>query len=99
MKYYEKDFLDILWDEECKCVIMHWKKFAKDNDFMEGLNIGLELIIKKKSYKWLADMRHMQVLAIEDQEWANSDWFPRAISGGIRKMALVQPVSALAKWV
>ncbi len=97
MEYFKKDFLEIHWDEDAKCVIMHWKKFAAGEDFRTGLNKGLQLIIEKNSSRWLADMRNMQVLALEDQDWANQDWFPRAIKGGIRKMALVQPKSALAK--
>ena len=97
MKYFSKDYLDIYWEESIQCVIMQWKKFVKGEDFREGLNKGLELIKSKNSSRWLADMRHMQVLAVADQEWSNNDWFPRAISGGIRKMALVQPASALAK--
>ncbi len=96
-KYYQKDFLDIFWLEDANCVKMVWKKFARGKEFREGLNKGLELIIKKKSDRWLADLRKMQVLSLEDQQWSNEVWFPRAIEGGIRKMAIVKPASALAK--
>lgn len=97
MKHFEKDYLEVHWDENIKCVIMIWKKFAKGLDFRNGLDTGLNLIIEKNASKWLADLRSMQVIAVEDQNWSNEDWFPRAIKGGIRKMAIVQPTSALTK--
>ncbi len=97
MKHFDEDFLEIHWDEHVKCVTMVWKKFAKGDNFRKGLNAGLDLIKQKQASKWLADMTNMQVLALDDQEWANVDWFPRGIAGGIRKMALITPKSALAK--
>jgi SpoIIAA-like len=97
MIYFSEDFLQIEWDSSSKAVIMIWKKFVKGEPFKLGLNKGLELIIKQKSFRWLADLEHMQVLSQEDQTWSSEDWFPRAVEEGIRKMAIVMPRSALAK--
>lgn len=76
---------------------MMWKDFVHGDPFRLGLDKGLELIEKKGSSRWLADLREMKVLSIEDQNWSSNDWFPRAINGGIRKMSIVLPESALAK--
>lgn len=76
---------------------MMWKDFVHGDPFRLGLNKGLELIEEKNASLWLADLRKMQVLSLEDQDWSTNDWFPRAIKGGIRKMAIVLPESALAK--
>ena len=32
-----------------------------------------------------------------DQDWANQVWFPRVLSAGLKRMALVIPASGLAK--
>ena len=97
MIHFDDTFLTVLWDEPLQCVVMQWKAYVQGEGFQRGLNAGLDLIVKKKASRWLAEMTHMQVIALADQTWANEDWFPRAIAGGIRKMALVYPKSALAK--
>ena len=97
MLYWSADFLDVFWDDSCQCAKMVWKKFVQGEDFRSGLNKGLNLIMEKKAYRWLADLRNMQVLSIADQAWSNENWFPRAVSGGIRRMAIIYPSSALAK--
>ncbi|MDZ7741648.1 MAG: STAS/SEC14 domain-containing protein [Bacteroidota bacterium] len=97
MKYFDKDFLEIYWNEDIHCVVMVWKKFIRGEDFREGLNTGLELLIEKNASRWLADLRNLKILSNEDQEWSNNEWFPRATKAGIKKMALVKPRSALAK--
>ncbi|PLX02567.1 MAG: hypothetical protein C0595_10290 [Marinilabiliales bacterium] len=97
MKYFDEDYLEIHWNENGKYVLMMWKGFAQGDSYRLGLNKGLELIESKKSNCWLADLREMKVLSLEDQDWSNNDWFPRAIKGGIRKMAIVLPTSSLGK--
>lgn len=95
MIYFDKSFLTIHWDEAAKTVIMEWKAFAQSEEFRQGLEKGLELLTKKMTGRWLADMRRMGVISIADQKWSNEDWFPRAVKGGIRFMALVMPTSVV----
>lgn len=97
MAFFNEDFLEIHYNDEDKYVLMKWKGFVHGDSFRLGLNKGLELIVMKKSSRWLADLRNMKVLSLEDQEWSSNNWFPRAIEGGIRKMAIVLPQSALGK--
>lgn len=89
-------FLSIDWDPNTQAVIMKWKSFAHGDDFRAGLNAGLDLIKEKKSHKWLADLRDLGTVPTKDQEWSNNDWYPRAIAGGIRKMAIIMPKSTLS---
>ena len=42
-------------------------------------------------------VRLLGPVAQDDQRWTNSDWFPRAVSGGVRWMAIVQPKAAVAR--
>jgi hypothetical protein len=51
----------------------------------------------KKTGRWLADLRNLGPIAPDDQQWSNEDWFPRAIAGGVRWMALVAPKRVVAK--
>lgn len=96
MTVYDKDFIAIHWLEDIKAVHMEWKKFARGDNFKEALNTGLKLIIDKKTGNWIADMVHLGTVAEEDQKWSNEDWFPRALQGGVKNMALIMPKSVIA---
>lgn len=95
MVYFNESYLTIHWDELYQCVWMEWKAFAKGENFRTGLNKGLELVIQKKTSRWLADTRNLKVVAQDDQRWTNEDWFPRALAAGVRSMAIVTPK---ARW-
>lgn len=97
MPYYDASFLKIHWNEKINCVQMEWKKFVHGEGFRSGLNKGLELVNSRKTAKWLADLKHLRVISVADQEWSKNDWFPRAISNGIRHMAIVLPDDLFAK--
>ena len=97
MIYFDEPYLAIHWDATTRCVVMEWKRFARSKDFRLGLEKGLELVKKKATGKWLADMRNMGVLSQADQNWSNEDWFPRALAAGINRMALIVPSSTLSK--
>ena len=97
MENFSAPYLNIYWLEDIEAVRMEWKKYAAGKDFRNGLDTGLELIRKKNSSRWLADLRKMQVVNQEDQQWSNDDWFPRAIKAGIRKMAIIVPMDIFGK--
>jgi hypothetical protein len=93
----DKAHLMIHWDAAGKAVVMEWKTFASGPAFRNGLDMGLDTIMKKGSHRWLADLRELSVVGSSDRDWSNEDWFPRAIAGGITRMALVVPNGVLAQ--
>jgi len=97
MNYFDAPYLSINWDDDCNCVCMEWKKFVKGRGYRDGLDKGLELAVSKSTARWLADLRMMNVVDIDDQAWSNEDWFPRAMAGGIMYMAIVVPEDEFAK--
>lgn len=97
MVYFEAPYITIHWNEENKYVRMEWTKWVQGENFRDALNKGLDLLKEKKSCKWLADLRELGVVTEEDQNWSNTDWFPRALQGGINCMALVVPKKTIAK--
>lgn len=97
MIFEDKPFLTIQWRDDIGSVYMKWKRFIDGEDFRFGLNRGLDLAIEKKTDRWLADLRKLEVVTPEDQAWSTDDWFPRAVAGGVRRMAIIVPESTLAK--
>lgn len=89
MVYFEESYLRVTYNEEMKAVFMEWQTYATSQELRKGLEKGLELIKLKNASKWFADVQALGIISEEDQQWSNEDWFPRAIAGGIRKMAVL----------
>lgn len=96
MSHYERDHLTVSWDDSLRSVVMDWHDFAEGEPYREGLNAGLELVNEKGAPNWFADLREMETVSSEDQEWSNEEWFPRAINSSLERMAIVQPESVVA---
>jgi hypothetical protein len=90
-------FLTIHWDRAAEVVTLEWREFVKGAAYRDSLDKALETAIENEGHRWLADTRNMQVVDQADQRWINEDWYPRAVAGGITRMALVMPESTLAK--
>ena len=98
MEHFKTPYLTVHWNEKVNCVHMQWIKFVKGKGFRNGMDTGLDLHIQKGSPpSWIADARNLQVLDTEDQNWTNTDWFPRALKSGIKNMALIIPKDIFAK--
>lgn len=96
MSYYDTDYLTVRYDDSVDAVVMNWHDFAQGEDFRDGLDTGLELVNEKRAENWLADLREMGAVAEDDQEWANTDWFPRAMGTSLTNMAIIKPESVVA---
>ena len=97
MIHLDERWLTIHWDESLQAVWMEWKSYCEGADFRSALDAGLTLIRQKRTSRWLADLRLLGPVRQDDQQWANNDWFPRAVAGGVRFMALVSPRAAVAR--
>ncbi|MCK6587657.1 MAG: STAS/SEC14 domain-containing protein [Polyangiaceae bacterium] len=97
MIYFDERYLTILWDGEIGAVRVEWKEFIDGPSFRAGLDAGLSLLEMRKTGKWLADLRRLGPVTMEDQRWTNEDWFPRAIAAGLRHLALVSPRKVVAQ--
>jgi hypothetical protein len=39
--------------------------------------------------RWLADLRQMNAILRQDEQWSIGDWFPRLASAGLQRMAIL----------
>lgn len=95
--YFESDVVTVDYDAASRTVSLAWKKFAKGDDFHEGLEKGFELVQKKGARRWVGDCKHLGPVAPTDQEWVNTDWCPRLLGAGVNRMAVIIPSSALSR--
>ena len=84
---------NIFYEPIIDSVIMEWKGYATSQEFREGTELMLELLIANNTFKVLAAIKDMAIIAKEDQEWLDADFLPRATTSGFRVLAVVRPES------
>ena len=82
---------DIYFDSEVNSVIMEWEGYSTSSEFREGTELMLNTLLKNNTYKVLADIRDMTLIGMEDQQWLEKDFLPRAISFGFQVIAFIKP--------
>ncbi|HSZ72688.1 MAG TPA: STAS/SEC14 domain-containing protein [Cytophagaceae bacterium] len=85
------DSYSIYFDEELKAVIMEWDGYSTSNQFREGTEFMLNVLIKNHASKVLADAKDMVMIGMEDQQWMNTEFLPRAINFGFKAIAMIKP--------
>jgi hypothetical protein len=83
------------WDPTTRAVCIEWQGWADPAEFAAALEAGLVAFIEHRGSRWLADCREMKAIQQTDQEWIDKSWFPRMITAGLRRMAVVIPKSGL----
>lgn len=86
----------VKWDEANQMVLVVWEGWANTAEFHGLLDAEVQALNDHRGSRLLADCRLQRVLNPADQERANRDWIPRATEAGLKKFAIVLPVSELA---
>jgi hypothetical protein len=81
----------IYFDEAINAVIMEWDGYATSAQFKEGTELMLNILIQNKAFKVLADIKDMVLIGMEDQQWLDTQFLPRAIQFGFKALAIVRP--------
>ncbi|HEV2029545.1 MAG TPA: STAS/SEC14 domain-containing protein [Candidatus Dormibacteraeota bacterium] len=87
----------VSWEAASRAVYIEWQGWATPDEFAAALDSGVATLIAHHSTLWLADCRGMKTIQQSDQEWLDKHWFPRVLAAGLKRMALVIPISGLAK--
>ena len=81
----------IYFDQEIDAVVMEWNGYATSTQFKEGTELMLNTLIQNNSFKVLADIKDMVLIGMEDQQWLNTHFLPRAIRFGFKAIAIIKP--------
>jgi len=85
-----------LWYYPDKKVIHNqFNKYVYGGPYRDFLNEVTKTFQKYKAQKLLSDDRKNSGISKEDQEWGNTDWFPRTKAAGWKYWAIVQPENAI----
>lgn len=86
----------VKWDEAHQTVFVEWDGWANTAEFSALLDAEVAALEDHHGSRLLADCRRQRVLNPADQERADREWVPRAIEVGLKRFAIVLPVSDMA---
>ena len=79
------------YDVDVPCVSMIWKGYATSAQFRDANERVLLEVQQRRSSKLLGDAKEFVLIGATDQSWLSSNWIPRVLQAGVRKIALVMP--------
>ncbi len=85
------EIYNIYFDAGINSVVMEWNGYATSKQFKEGTELMLNTLIKNNCSKVLADIKDMKIIAMEDQQWLNEEFLPRATKFGFKAIAIIKP--------
>src|SRR5215212_4919048 len=88
---------NVYFDEKINSVVMEWDGYATSTQFKEGTELMLNTLIQNNSFKVLADIKDMVLIGMEDQQWLEKHFLPRAIKFGFKAIAIIKPDSYFNK--
>lgn len=88
---------NIYFDKSINSVVMEWHGYATSRQFKEGTELMLNTLIQSNSSKVLADIKDMTLIGMEDQQWINEVFLPRATKFGFKAIAIIKPGSYFNK--
>ena len=85
------EIYNVYFDREINSVVMEWDGYATSVQFKEGTELMLNTLIQNNSFKVLADIKDMVLIGMEDQQWLETHFLPRAIKFGFKAIAIIKP--------
>ena len=77
-------------------MVLEWEGWANTAEFVALLDAEIKALRERGASRMLADCRRQRVLNPADQERAEREWTPRAIEAGLKRFAVVLPISDVA---
>ncbi|MCP4675734.1 MAG: hypothetical protein GY854_09555 [Deltaproteobacteria bacterium] len=93
----DDEYIQIRVDEAKSSIEAEWKGFASEQDYKDRLDKVYEFTCQHRCTKQLTDMRNMKTIPDKANDWIQSNWFPKMVKQGIKKFALVNSKSVVAK--
>jgi hypothetical protein len=95
--YCDEKYVTIWWNPDIQSVHVEWRAWANTDEIRAALEKGLKALRDHHATRWLADCLRRRVVQEDAQEWLDQSWLPQARALGLRRMAVVLPVSEVSK--
>jgi hypothetical protein len=92
---HHSEWITVWYHPEGGVIHHQFHKAIRGDAFRAALLSGTEALVKHGANKWLSDDRFVFILPQEDQEWAQSEWFPKTLKAGWKYWAIAKPQKAV----
>lgn len=86
-----KDALRIYYNEKANCVITRSIGFVYDIELKNFLDKIIVFLEEHKTNKLIVDLTYRQTYTDKDQNWIDTNWFPRALQAGLTYFGYILP--------
>ncbi len=83
------EYVTVGSEVELGLITLTWTGFAPSQVFRSILEDALLNVRLHKLSFWLADLRQMNAILRQDEQWSTNDWFPRLMNSGLKRMAIL----------
>src|SRR5262245_52685267 len=97
--FFQTDYVTITWDSEIEAVFSVWQGYTGGGlgKVQTGYQKIIELLIEKKSHRWVSDIRKLKVVDPADQVWIATTAHEELVKAGLTVLAVVMPENILAQ--
>lgn len=86
---YDQPKCKIYHYQNINTVVLEWSGYASHEEFVDACDFSLELMIKNKGSKMIANNLKSEVVSPKNQDWLTTIWFPKAYAQGYRTSAVL----------
>lgn len=83
------EYVTVEAETEQGLITLTWTGFAPSPVFRSILEDALMNVRLHRLSFWLADLRKMNAILRQDEQWSTNDWFPRLGASGLKRMAIL----------
>ena len=70
-------------------ITLKWTGYAPSKVFRSILDEAQQHVRTLGLKRWLADLRQMDAILRQDEHWTVTDWHPRMVTSGLKRMAIL----------
>ncbi len=83
------EFVTIEVSSSEKMISLKWTGYAPSEEFRSILDEAQQHVRMLGLERWLADLRYMDAILRQDEHWTVTDWHPRMVTSGLKRMAIL----------
>lgn len=83
------EFVTIEVSPADQMITLKWTGYAPSREFRSILDEAQRQVRTMGLKCWLADLRYMDAILMQDEHWTVTDWYPRMATSGLKRMAIL----------
>lgn len=72
-----------------RMIVLTWTGYAPSSTYRSILEDAQQHVRAGDLKRWLADLRYMDAILMQDEHWTVNDWFRRLATSGLKRMAII----------